>query len=201
MFGLDLLTDDKVDAFVSAVNFSPREPCFFRDIPAKCVLSESEWSEIFHWRIVASDGASWLAEVERQLPFPLPPTLRLLVSRYLFPSFDAGPLMLYSVGCDRNEYTTEFRVAMRGDAIMWPFLLERGFLPFAKPAGGSYDPVCFDFRGSSRKTEPAVVRIDHEEILCYDRLRVLEIMAPGFDVMLEEVRLQLRNAAAKEPSA
>jgi hypothetical protein len=197
----DSLVDDRVDAFVSAVNFSPREAHFIEDIPAPCVLSESEWSEIFHWRIVASEDAIWLADVERELPFPLPPTLRSLVSRYLFPSFDAGPLTFYSVGCDRNRYTTEFRIAMRGDAIMWPFLLERGFLPFAKPGGGNYDPVCFDFRDSPRKNEPAVVRIDHEEILCYDRLRVLEVMAPGFDVMLEEVRLQLRNAATKEPSA
>ncbi len=90
---------------------------------------------------------------------------------------------------------------MTGDAIMWPFLLERGFLPFANPAGGSYDPVCFDFRDSSRKREPPVVRIDHEEILCYDGLKVLETVASGLDVILDEVTRQLRSRAAKTPSA
>ena len=200
MFGLDLLTDDKVDAFVSAVNFSPREPHFLSDIPVRCVLSESEWPKVFHWRIVASDDASWLAEVERRLPFPLPPTLRSLVSRYLFPTFDAGTLMFFSVGCD-SDRLREFRWAIQGDRYMSPFLLKNGFVQFARPAGGSYDPVCFDFRGSRRKREPSVVRIDHEEILCNERLRILETIAPGLDVLLEETTRQLRDVVAKEPSA
>jgi hypothetical protein len=75
---------------VAAVNFSLREPHFLTDIPAPCVLSESEWTEI-----VASDDASWVAELERQLPFPLPPTVPSLVLRYLFPPFDAGPLTFF----------------------------------------------------------------------------------------------------------
>jgi hypothetical protein len=200
MFGADPLTDDKVDAFVSAVNFSPREPHSLRDIPAKCVLSESEWSETFHWRIVASAGASWLAEVESQLPFPLPPTLRSLVSRYLFPSFDAGPLTFFSVGCE-SDRLLEFRWAILGDRYMSPFLLKNGFVQFARPAGGHYDPVCFDLRGSRRKQEPKVVRIDHEEILCSERLRIVETIAPGLDVLLEEMAHQLRGQAANKPSA
>jgi len=197
---LDSVTDDRVDAFVSAVNYSPREPRFLEDIPAKCVLSESEWPESFHWRVVASDGASWLAEVERQLPFPLPPTVRSLISRYLFPSFDAGPLMFFSVGCDADRLR-EFRWAICGDRHMSPFLLKNGFVQFARPAGGSYDPVCFDFRGSRRNREPSVVRIDHEEILCNERLRILETLAPGLDVLLDETTKQLRSATVGKPSA
>ncbi|MGC2333760.1 MAG: hypothetical protein WA581_20090 [Candidatus Acidiferrales bacterium] len=136
------MTDDRVDAFVSAVNFSPREPHFLEDIPASCVLPESEFSEIFHRRIVASADASWLADVERRLPFPLPPPLPSLVSRYLFPSFDAGPLMFFSVGCDA-DHLREFRWAANGDRYMSPFLLKKGFVQFARPAGGSSDPRVF----------------------------------------------------------
>ncbi|MGA8872725.1 MAG: SMI1/KNR4 family protein [Candidatus Acidiferrales bacterium] len=198
---LDKLTDQRVDAFVAAVNSSSREILFLEEIPEQCRRSESDLSEMFDWQIVRASDASWLPKLESELPIPLPPTLRSLVARYLFPSFEAGPLTLYSVGCERNLYSTEFRVAMTGDAIMWPFLLERGFLPFANPAGGSYDPVCFDFRDSSRKREPPVVRIDHEEILCYDRLKVLETVASGLDVILDEVTRQLRSRAAKTPSA
>jgi hypothetical protein len=80
----------------------------------------------------------------------------------------------------------EFRSAILADAIRSPFLLKQGLLPFARPAGGSYDPVCFDCRNSRRKEEPAVVRVDHEETLCNDRLRVVEPIAAGFDVLLEE---------------
>jgi len=192
--------NQRVDAFVNAVNCSPRETLFLAEIPEPCRLSESEWQRSFHWQIVSAAEASWLPELEGRLPFPLPPTLRSLISRYLFPSFEAGPLTLYSVGCE-SDPLMEFRSAILGDRFMSPFLLKNGLLPFARPADGSYDPVCFDLRGSRRKNEPALVRIDHEEILCNERLHVVESLAPGFDVLLEEVTRQLRSATAKEPSA
>ncbi len=196
---LDLLTDRKVDAFVAAVNCSPCEHLSVEDIPPPCRQSESKWQGRFDWQIVRALDASWLSELERQLPFPLPPTVRSLISRYLFPSFDAGPLTFFSVGCD-SDRLLEFRWAIRGDPHMSPFLLKNGFVQFARPAGGSYDPVCFDFRNSHRKREPSVVRIDHEEILCNERLRILETLAPGLDVLLDETTRQLR-VAVKEPSA
>jgi len=78
---------------------------------------------------------------------------------------------------------------------MSPFLFKNGFLPFARPADWSYDPICFDYGDSTPKAEPAVVRIDHEEILCRDRIQVVETLSPSFDSLIQEMTRQLRNRA------
>jgi hypothetical protein len=199
MAKLDRLTNERVDAFVAAVNSSAREILFLEEIPEQCRRLEHEVGGMFDWRIVPAPDAGWLSELEGDLPFRLPSTLRSLVERYLFPSFEAGPLTFFSVG-NETDRLHEFRWAILGDRYMSPFLLKNGFVQFARPSGGHYDPVCFDFRASHRRREPSVVRIDHEEILCNERLHIVETVAPGLDVLLEEVTRQLRSAASEKRS-
>lgn len=190
--------DSIVDAFVGAVNLAPREVLDRDDIPGPCRLSAGGWPDTFNWRIARSEDASWLPDLERHLPFRVPPTFRSLVARYTFPLFVAGPLTLYAVGLPQpGSNVEEFRSAILADAIISPFLLKQGFLRFARPADWSYDPVCFDYRNSKGKLEPAVVRIDHEEILCNSRLRVVEQLDARFDVLLEELTSALRAKIAE----
>jgi hypothetical protein len=183
------LCDRKVDAFVSVVNESPREVMFREEIPEACRLSGTDRAEISNWQIVPSKSADWLPDLERHFPFRLPRSFRSLIARYTFPLFVAGPITLYSVG---NQGSEEYRSAIF-DAFMWPFLLKERLLPFARPEDGSYDPVCFDYRGSSRRLKPAVVRVDHEEILCHERFRIVEALAESFDALLEETTRKLRG--------
>lgn len=188
--------DSIVDAFVDGVNLATREGLFRDDLPEPCLLSVGKWPESFDWQIVRSEDASWLPALERRLPFRIPPTFRSLIARYTFPLFVAGPLTFYAVGLpEPDSNREEFRSAIFADRIMSPFLLKQGLLPFARPADWSYDPVGFDYRNSNRKLEPAVVRIDHEEILCNDRLRVVEQLATGFDVLLGETTSALKAKA------
>lgn len=190
------LAQRRVDAFVGAVNSSPRSILARAEIPEQCRLSEGEWPGTFNWQITLSAGADWLPKLEGRLPFRLPPTFRSLIARYLFPSFETGPLTFYSVGVrDSDSHGTEFRLAIFGDHVMSPLLLKHGLLPFARPADGSYDPVCFDYRVSRRRLEPAVLRIDHEEILCNERIRIVESLAQGFDMLIEETTRQLQSRA------
>jgi|HubBroStandDraft_1064217.scaffolds.fasta_scaffold279288_2 hypothetical protein len=190
----DNTRDRRVDAFVQAVNSSPRESLRRDDIPDACRLSEGESPGFFDWRIVPSHGADWLPEVESHLPFHLPSTFRSLIARYLFPAFEVGPLTLYSVGVnDSHRAGMEFRSAIFADGYMGPFLFKNRFLPFARPADSSYDPVCFDYRNSSGKVEHPIIRIDHEEILCHDRIRVIETLSRSFDSLIEEITRQLRK--------
>jgi hypothetical protein len=192
--------DAIVDAFVAAVNLAPRDELSREGIPKACLLSAGKWPHAFDWQIVRSEDASWLPVLEGRLPFPVPTTFRSLISRYTFPAFIAGPLRFHAVGLpEPGAKFQEFRFAILADAIMSPFLLKQGFLPFARPASGSYDPVCFDCRNSRRKAEPAVVRVDHEEILCNDRLQVVEQLAAGFDVLLEETTSALEATTARSP--
>jgi hypothetical protein len=175
-----------------------RARSFFEKRPKACLLSAGKWPDAFDWQTVPSEDASWLPALERRLPFPTVTTFRSLISRYTFPLFVAGPLTFHAVGLPEPDANSqEFRSAIRADAIPSLFLLKQGFLRFARPAGGSYDPVYFDCRNSRRKGEPAVVRVDHEEILCNDRLRVLEQLAAGFDVLLEETTSALGAKTAR----
>ena len=68
-------------------------------------------------------------------------------------------------------------------------------LPFARPADWSYDPVCFDCRHLSPSIEPAVVRIDHEQILCHGRIRVISLLASAFDQLVEGMTADLLTNA------
>jgi len=178
----------RVDAFVAAVNASGLEPMEEREVPLPCRASAPNGDGLWQWRIVAAEAGEWLVSLETRLPFRLPPTFRALVSRYCFPSFTRGPLWWYSVGlAEAARDSSELRVAMLRDRPMLRVLWKAGYLPFARPAEGSYDPVCFDFNSRSDGREPAVVRIDHEGVLVADRIQVVEILSPGLDRLIEEL--------------
>jgi hypothetical protein len=187
------ICDRRVDAFVAAVNSSPRETVRPREVPPECVISTSDAMDWVDWRIVPSNGAPCLPELEALLPFRLPASFRSLIARYLFPAFEAHPLFLYSVGVpDPKSTGEEFRYAIF-DAVMFPFLVDKGLLRFARQHDWSYDPVCFGFRNPNRKSEPGVVRVDHEEILCHERLRVIETISPAFHELMEDMTGSLQN--------
>jgi hypothetical protein len=186
------MADGQVDAFVAAVNASHKLPLSCDSIPEPCRLVETDG--FCDWRIVPSQGASWIPELEGQLPFGWPLTFRSLISRYLFPSFECGPLQFYSVGVtDPIQEVSELRTAVLRDRPLLAVLWKNGYLPFARPEDGSYDPVCFDRRKKADSTEPAIVRIDHEEILCRDRLRIKQIVSPSFGSLLEEMTSRLSS--------
>jgi hypothetical protein len=130
--------------------------------------------------------------LESQLPFRWPLTFRSLISRYLYPSFVCGPLQFYSLGVtDPIEEFNELRIAVLRDRPLLTVLWKHGYLPFARPADGSYDPVCFDCRKNIQSTEPPVVRIDHEEILCRERIRIEQVVSPAFYLLLEAMTSNL----------
>lgn len=49
---------------------------------------------------------------------------------------------------------------------------------FANPYFYNYDPVCFDCNLGA--TEPRLVQLDHEAILCNSRIQVVREIAPSF---------------------
>ncbi len=127
------------------------------------------------WRI---ENASWIVAIESRLPKRFPESFRSLVTRYSFSAFDAGSLSFFSnLGDDSDD---ELSVSMFRDRIIADATLRAGYIQFARPVGGSYDPICFDANHSSKNREFPIVRLDHEEILCRDRIRVLERPADSF---------------------
>ena len=192
------MAEARVDAFVAAVNSSSRAPLPCKGIPELCRRSAADDCGCCDWQIVPATAGSWLVELASQLPYRWPVSFHSLISRYQFPAFCCGPLEFYSVGlANPPDDHYELRTAVLRDPPMVSVLWEHGYLPFARPEDSSYDPVCFDCGNVSWASEPAVVRIDHEEILCRNRIRVLQVLSPAFHLLLELMTANLLTGPSR----
>lgn len=169
--------DNLIDRFVERINSSSREGLFDEDVPPE--LRISRYAEgCWDWHIKTTDGIDWIEPLEAKLGTRFPLSFRSLITRYQFPAFEAGPLILLantSVGV-----YDELRVRIFRDEILSQNLLSSGLIQFAVPESGSYDPVCFDIHRSRSNGESPIVRIDHEAILCDDQIVVVKEVAESF---------------------
>ncbi len=122
--------------------------------------------------------AAWIEVLQSKLPSRFPASFRSLVTRYAFASFDIGHLRLFgNTGRDEED---DLNVAIFRDPTMAQVILRNGYIQFARTDTGSYDPICFDAEKSTANREFAIVRLDHEQILCNDRIEVVEKVADSF---------------------
>jgi hypothetical protein len=64
MSNRQILADSRVDAFITAVNASPKAQLSCDGIPEPCRLPEMGSDGACGWRIVRSETATWMAELE-----------------------------------------------------------------------------------------------------------------------------------------
>ena len=122
--------------------------------------------------------AAWIEVLESKLPRRLPSSFRSLVTRYAFASFNIGRLMFFgNTGLNEED---DLNVGIFRDRTMAQATLKNGYIQFARPDTGSYDPICFDAKKSAANREFAIVRLDHEQLLCNDRIKVVEKVADSF---------------------
>lgn len=122
--------------------------------------------------------APWIDVLEGKLPRRLPSSFRSLVTRYAFPSFDLNGLTFFgNTGLNQELDLTEL---IFQDPMMAQAMLENGYIQFARPQTGDYDPICFDARRAVANREFGIVRLDHEQLLCYGRIKVREKVAESF---------------------
>ena len=94
------------------------------------------------------ESAPWIDAFEARLPKRLPVSFRSLVTRYAFPPVDLGRLSLFAnQGIDSQD---ELSVAIFKDQFIADATLKAGYIQFARPQSGSYDPICFDLRPFDR---------------------------------------------------
>ena len=74
----------------------------------------------------------------------------------------------------------DLSVAIFIDRFIAEATLTSGYIQFARPEGGSYDPICFDARRSLSNREFPIVRLDHEDILCRERIRSVATVSDSF---------------------
>ena len=118
-------------------------------------------------------------ELEARLPAPFPPLYRQLILAYRYPRVTVGDVCF--LANPPSPGLTGLEAAMFRDELLSRVLLRHGYLQFGSGGGGlSYDPVCFNAARRRGDGDMEVVRLDHEQILCYERIRVQAVLAPSF---------------------
>lgn len=175
--------DQLVDQFVDAVNRMPRRRIREEDIPLGLRQGGAEFGLYYSWTIQKFRYINWIEPLEEKLGCRLPPSYRSLVTRYIFPSFEFSPLLLLA-NTGQTLYN-ELGSAIFRDRVLSQALFASGYVQFARPNSGDYDPVCFDINRTAKNGECPIVRIDHELILLRSTAEISEEIAPSFAEMLE----------------
>ena len=175
--------EDLAESFVSFLNTQSFEAKNPDEIPVKLRGPASPDMDRFTWKVLPSPANPWVQPLEEKLPRRFPEVFHALISEYQFCDFEVGPIMFFA-----NTGEPVFHELCRRmflDKAMSPFLLSKGYLQFGTAAGGHYDPVCFAQRGLKDKTESRIVRLDHEEILINNRIKVMTEIAPSIENFIE----------------
>ncbi|HVS72720.1 MAG TPA: hypothetical protein VHQ47_15800 [Phycisphaerae bacterium] len=72
---------------------------------------------------------------------------------------------------------------MAADPVLRNVLFPLGLVPFGR-AGGSYDPLCFDLSGRVGEGDCRVVRVEHESVLCNERVGETWMVAESFRLLV-----------------
>lgn len=148
-----------------------------------------------HWRPARNCcSRSCLEEIYARLPGRFPPLFERLVLSYRWAEVDLGRYRLLANPPGTNLHGLLQQMSDRG---LWDALIPAGFVQFAKGPDLNYDPVCFDMKSRNKRGDCRIVRIDHEEILCNYRVKVVAGLASSF----EQLVLDTINGATQEPGA
>lgn len=130
-----------------------------------------------------------LEPIYSKIPARFPPLFELLVLSHRWAEVDLQLFRLLAnpPGPELNGLFGE----MSKDRFLWDCLLRAGYVRFGKGPDMDYDPVCFDISSRKKNRGCRIVKIDHEEILCNSRLKMVAELAPSF----EELVLRVINRA------
>ena len=121
---------------------------------------------------------SQLDEIYAKLPARFPRLFERMVLSYRWAEVDLGTYRLLAnpPGSDLSGLLQQMSCA----PDLWAALLPAGFVPFGKGPDMDFDPVCFDIKSRKQGGDCRIVKIDHEEILCNYRMKVVSELAPSF---------------------
>jgi hypothetical protein len=129
-----------------------------------------------------------------RLPARFPPLYEKLVLSYRWaqvylPSFS---LLANPPGPDLGSLLNE----ITRDKGLWESLAPAGYIQFGRGPDIDYDPVCFDIKSRTKSKDYRIVKIDHEEILCNWRVKVVAEVAPSFEKLVQQT-IESANASGK----
>jgi hypothetical protein len=123
------------------------------------------------------DSAPWIDLWEKNAGLKFPEVFRTLVTNFSYFPFSIGEIRLFSnMGIKHYDEMVE---AISKDKIIYKQTRMNKYLHFARPEGGSYDPICFDLNKATNNDAP-IVLLDHKEMLCFDRVKVISKISDSF---------------------
>jgi hypothetical protein len=148
------------------------------------VIGSSDQCGHKQWRPKkVSTNPTELEPIYSTLPAPFPPLFERLLLAFRWAEVDLLDFRL--LANPPGPGLGLFLQQISKDRALWKCLREAGYIQFGKGPGGNYDPVCFDIKSRKGNRDYRVVMIDHEEILCYDRVKVMAELAPTFRKLMQ----------------
>ena len=146
-----------------------------------------------NWKPVRiSTDVSALESLQSRLPARLPKLFeRLLLNfRWAEVDLDLYTLTANPLGNDLSRWLSE---ASR-DKFLWNFHLRSGYIPFAKGHDMDYYRIRFETKSRKKGDECRIVKIDHEEVLCNERIKIVSELAPSFRSLVERTIAHKKTA-------
>ncbi len=118
-----------------------------------------------------------------KLPHRLPPLYEQMILSWRWTALNLGRFQLLAnpLGADLDDLYDE----ITRDKTLAETLLPQGYVQFGKHE--NYDPICFDTRHRRSNADCPVVQIDHEQILCNNRIKRIEELAPTFAELIKTI--------------
>jgi hypothetical protein len=154
-------------------------------------IGKSEGRE--RWRPARADTPpAALEEIYAKIPRRFPRLYERLVLSYRWAEVDLATHAL--LPNPPGPGLIGLFLGISGDRGLWESLRSAGFVQFGRAAGGNYDPVCFDMNSKRRSGDFRIVRIDHEEILCNYRVKVVcELAASFYELVRQTIEAAFRR--------
>jgi hypothetical protein len=159
--------------------------------PVAWELRSGEVAEygLSRWRPVKSKTNRALLEpLYANLPARFPPLYEELVLSYRWVTVDLELFRLLAnpPSPDLNRLAE----VITADDGLQESLVPAGYMQFGQGPDIDYDPVSFDIKSHSKNGDYRIVKIDHEEILCNYRVKVVSEGAPSFyELVLRTIEL------------
>ena len=119
------------------------------------------------------------------IPSRFPPLYEQLILSYRWADVDLQLFTLFANPPGPDLEPLLKRIS--ADGYLYSHLIGAGYIPFGKGTDFDYDPVCFELKSRKQNADFRIVKIDHEEILCFDRLKVVAEIAPSFRELVFKV--------------
>ncbi|MBW3622043.1 MAG: hypothetical protein KY468_01380 [Armatimonadetes bacterium] len=159
------------------------------DIPEELIIGRDEWTAQIWRPIRVRAEQSALDELYADLgrdcgPFRFPPLYERMILNIRWAQVDLEEFRLLAnpPGPGLMALADE----LRKDEGLWEVLSPHGYIRFGMAPGGNYDPFCFDVRHPDSNGDCRVLQFDHEEILCYERIREVREVAPNFRSLVSD---------------